>query len=87
MPYAIVVADMNQDQHVDIVIGYAEGVSRLFLHTGEGTAFQESAFGDGKGSVYGMASGDVNADGHIDIVQARSDANNVLFINRGVKAK
>jgi hypothetical protein len=68
-------------------VGYAEGGSRLFLNEGEGINYEASEFGDGKGSVYGMATGDINTDGRLDIVQARSDANNILLLNRSGKVE
>lgn len=79
VPYALAIADMNNDKKMDIIVGHEEGPSTVFLNDGTGT-FKPISFGDSKGTVYGFAIGDFNEDGTADIAAARSDAPNVLYL-------
>ena len=78
VPYALAVADLNDDKKVDVLVGHVEAPSTAFFNDGSGH-FSAVTFGDNKGTVYGFAVGDINKDGVKDIGVARSEATNLLF--------
>jgi hypothetical protein len=79
---AIVIGDLNNDMMPDIVVGYAVSKTTAFFNVGNASKFTTIKFGDGKGTVYGMALGDINKDGFLDIGVACSDASNVVYISQ-----
>lgn len=85
-PYSIAIADMNRDGKRDIIIGRQEAVGSVLFNNGGGRmpGFSDIPWGDGKGSVYGVAIGDLDGDGWPDIAAARSEApNGIWFSGRG----
>eukprot|EP00386_Alphamonas_edax_P005502 GDKI01017770.1.p1 GENE.GDKI01017770.1~~GDKI01017770.1.p1 ORF type:complete len:258 (+),score=98.68 GDKI01017770.1:1-774(+) len=86
-PYSLALGDMNKDGAVDVVIGRQDAAGSVLFnahtHTQGGKlSFTEVVWGDGAGSVYGVAVGDMDGDGWLDIAAARSDApNGVWFSN------
>ncbi len=82
VPYSIVIGDLNNDKKLDIVVGYVASKTTAFFYVGNGEKYTEIKFGDGKGSVYGMALGDINKDGFLDIGVACTDARNVIYISQ-----
>jgi hypothetical protein len=82
-PYSIGLADMNRDGKPDIVVGRQEAVGSVFINLGGGRMprFSDTPWGDGKGSVYGVAIGDLDGDGWPDIAAARSEAPNGIWFN------
>ncbi len=85
VPYSIVIGDLNNDKKPDIVVGYVNSKTTAFFNDGNGVKFTAVKFGDGKGSVYGMALGDINNDGFLDIGVACTDASNVFYISQKQK--
>jgi hypothetical protein len=79
VPYALTIADLNNDKKIDIIVGHVEAPSTVFFNDGTGRNFKSISFGDSKGTVYGFAVGDFNEDGMPDIAAARSDAPNILY--------
>ncbi|MGE3615578.1 MAG: FG-GAP repeat domain-containing protein [Gemmatimonadales bacterium] len=79
-PYALKVADVNADGRPDILVGFIEAPSAVFLN--DGATFRRVNFGDSQGTVYGFAVGDLNEDGRADIVAARSEAPSVVYLAR-----
>jgi len=77
-PYAIEVADLDQDGSLDIIVGYVEHRPIAYLNDGAG-GFMAVPFGDDEGVAYGFAVADFDEDGLLDIAMARSDARNVLY--------
>ena len=77
-PYALELADLNRDGHVDVIVGYVEARPVAYFNDGVG-AFTAVPFGDEQGVAYGFATGDIDEDGVMDIAMARSDAPNVLY--------
>jgi hypothetical protein len=47
----------------DVVAGYVNAPGSVFFNDGTGINFREVPWGDGKGSVYGIAIGDLDGDG------------------------
>lgn len=82
-PYSVAIADMNRDGKPDIVAGRQEAVGSVFFNLGGGRIpkFANVPWGDGKGSVYGVAIHDLDGDGWPDIAAARSEAPNGIWFN------
>jgi len=81
--YTAALADLDEDDENDIVLGAVEAPSAVLVNNGDGLSFSIIQFGDSEGAVYGLAIGDVNRDGLPDIVTARSGAPNMLYFNSG----
>jgi VCBS repeat protein len=79
VPYALVVADLNRDRKIDIVVGYVEAQPAIYFNDGSGHNFKPLRFGDNKGTAYGFAVADLDQDGVLDIAIARSEAPNVVY--------
>ncbi len=82
-PYSVAVADMNRDGRADIVVGRQEAVGSVLFNGGGARLprFADTPWGDGKGSVYGVAIGDLDGDGWPDIAAARSEAPNGVWFS------
>ena len=83
IPYALDHADLDGDGREDVVVGYRDAPTRLFINRLD--AMGQMVIGDSSGAAYGYGIGDVNHDGLLDIVAARSDASDVLFLGRQVR--
>ena len=79
IPYALEVADLNGDSHDDIIVGYRQAPSILFVNGG--SALEPHVFGDSLGAAYGYGIGDVDGNGRVDIAVARSGASDLLFLS------
>lgn len=82
MPYALSIADLNNDGRMDIIVGYVFAPSKIFYNNGTDSSFKSISFGDSNGTVYGFAVGDFNEDGIPDIATARSEATNMLHFGK-----
>ena len=83
MPYALAISDLNQDGAIDIIVGYVEAATTVFLNQRSDRQFHNFDLGDNAGATYGFAVGDLDDNGQPDIVVAKSGARNrVLFGNR-----
>jgi hypothetical protein len=80
-PYALAVADLNRDGHPDLVVGHVELPGSVYFNHGDGRAWTEVPWNDGKGVVYEVAFADFDGDGWPDIVAARSDAPNGIWFS------
>jgi hypothetical protein len=78
-PYALALADLNRDNHLDVVVGFVESPGAVYFNDGKARAFQQIPWNDGKGVVYDMAFSDVDGNGWPDIIAARSDAPNAIW--------
>jgi len=81
----MVSAHLNGDGHPDLIVAYVNAAGVIYFNDGTGRAFAAHPFGDGKGVIYGMASGDLDGDGRFDLVAARSGAPSFILFNRGPK--
>jgi hypothetical protein len=84
-PYALALADLNDDGHMDVIVGHVEARPVAYFNSGTGM-FAAVPFGDEQGVAYGFATGDIDEDGVTDIAMARSDAPNVLYFGTSVPA-
>lgn len=82
-PYAIGLADLDKDEMVDIIVGNVESPGSVFFNKSNGREIRLEGirWGDGKGTVYEIATGDLDGDGWPDIAAARSDASNAVWFN------
>ena len=80
-PYAVAIADRNRDAKPDLVVGRQEAVGSVLFNTGgvRVPRFTDTPWGDGKGSVYGVAVGALDDDGWPDIAAARLEAPNAVW--------
>lgn len=77
-PYAMAVADLDENGRTDLIVGYVE--SRPVVHFNDGAeSFTSVPFGDDEGTAYGFSVGDLDEDGFLDIAMARSDARNMMY--------
>lgn len=76
-------ADLDKDGKTDVIVGNVEFPGSIFLNNSNGREirFNEMHWGDGKGTVYEVATGDLDDDGWPDIAAARSDAPNAIWFN------
>jgi hypothetical protein len=81
----MIAVDLNRDGRPDILVGYVDAPGIAYFNDGSGKKFQPVLFGDGKGTIYGMAAGDLDSDGWADVVVARSDAPCFVMFNRPPK--
>ncbi|MEO6445333.1 MAG: VCBS repeat-containing protein [Gemmatimonadaceae bacterium] len=86
VPYAMEVADLDQNGTPDIILGFVESRPIVYFNDG-GDTFTPVVFGDDEGTAYGFAVGDLNEDGLLDIAMARSDARNMLYFGSGIARK
>jgi hypothetical protein len=82
-PYSIGVLDLNRDGKLDLVVGRQEARGSIFFNQSNAAKFrfEEGAWGDGQGAVYGLALGDLDGDGWPDIAAARSEAPNAIWFS------
>ena len=85
-PFALAVADLNNDGKPDITIGYAGAPSLILFNDGTGRNFKPISFGDSEGAVYGFAIGDFNEDGIPDIAAGRNEGRNIIYFG-SIKSK
>ncbi|MGI9202393.1 MAG: FG-GAP repeat domain-containing protein [Woeseiaceae bacterium] len=79
MPYALAISDLNQDGAMDILVGYVEAPTTVFLNRRSDRQFHNFDLSDNEGTTYGFAVGDLDDDGQSDIVVAKSGARNRVF--------
>ncbi|MEO1080436.1 MAG: VCBS repeat-containing protein [Pseudomonadota bacterium] len=82
VPYALATADLDGDGAADLLVGYVEASSGVFLNAGN-RRFTRIDLGDSDGATYGFAVGDLDEDGFMDIVVAKSGARNRVFFGAG----
>ncbi|MFM1876123.1 MAG: hypothetical protein RL266_1860, partial [Bacteroidota bacterium] len=81
-PYAVAVADFNEDQHQDgVAVNYLGGSVSIYLGNGDGTLQQQLVIDNLNGSAEDVKVGDFNSDQHVDIlVCLRGTSDNLTFI-------
>ena len=80
---SVVLWDINNDNHLDIVEGNV-GTNKLYLNNGSGVFASGTAIGSDSDVTYSVALGDVDGDGDMDLVAATgSSQRNKLYLNDG----
>jgi hypothetical protein len=85
-PWGIVIADLNNDSQLDIVVtNYWSNSIGVFMGFGNGTFSSQTIYSTGSNSApVSVAIGDFNNDSHLDIVVANPSANNIgIFFGYG----
>ncbi|CAF3385938.1 unnamed protein product [Rotaria socialis] len=85
-PRAIVAADVNADDKVDIIVANNGGNNvGVFINTGTGTFSIQMTYSTGASSTpNSVTTADINADGKVDIIVSNYGTNNVgVLINNG----
>jgi hypothetical protein len=76
-PVSVAVADLNQDNRLDIIVGnYLSGSVGVLLGYGNGSFGAQTIFSTSF-NPYSVAVGDFNNDSHLDIVVANTGSSNV----------
>jgi hypothetical protein len=83
MPYALWIEDLNKDGAMDVIVGYVEAATSVFLNNRADDSFVDIKLADAEGIAYGFATGDLDEDGCADIVVAKSGARNQVFFGAG----
>ena len=82
-PYFVAVADLNADNHFDVVMANHGGGVAVYLGNGDGT-FQNASYYHAGGNPQSVVIADFNRDGVPDLAVANSLGNNIsILIGRG----
>ena len=81
--YSILLADVNKNGHLDVVIGTTGTASKIWLNNGTGTftdSLQELGPDD---STRSIAVGDIDNDGDLDLVTGNNNQLSKVWLNNG----
>ena len=83
---AVVLADVDGDRNLDLIVGNLNAVNRLYLNkpTGTFTLAPTSPFTTAQATT-SLAVGDLNGDGAVDIVIGNNGQVNQLYLNAGTQ--
>jgi hypothetical protein len=79
--YALAIADMDQNDLPDIIVGNVAQPNAVFLNQGNCQDLLEVRFGDPANATYNLAIGDLNQDGYPEIAVANSNSQNLIYLN------
>ncbi|MCB0060773.1 MAG: VCBS repeat-containing protein, partial [Caldilineaceae bacterium] len=80
---ALVVADMDNNGTLDIVVANFERPNLIYLNDGTANFGASRTFGTGEDQTFSVAVGDLNNDGALDIVAGNWLGQNMLYLNNG----
>lgn len=70
IPYSLVIADVNNDGHPDVITSNLDGTVGVMLGNGDGTLQPEVTYPSGGSFAVSVAVADLNHDGKLDLVVA-----------------
>jgi hypothetical protein len=82
-PRSLATSDLNQDGHLDLVVGHFGGMVTTLLGIGNGSFHVGGDFPSGGSDAWGLGVGDLDGDGFADVVTANAndDTASVLYGN------
>ncbi len=81
--YMVVLADMDGDQDLDLLVGNESLENWVYLNDGAGAFTLGSSFGDNRAGVRDLVLLDINGDGSADVCELTRQGPDSLFTNDG----
>ena len=80
---SIAIGDVNNDGHMDILVGVRQGQNILYLNNGGGVFGAGSRINDSSARTIGVELADMDGDGDMDIVEGAAKRGTRIYLNQG----